>query len=164
MNTETIAFKYGDFCNLSVHIEGLRSLLRFLDHADEQLAAALRDGLRQSAQPVLSRARARAQAIQDDGTFAASLSIASRKKGSQWVLKSRDPQAGVKEFARHGAITRTSKGTPLANARLRARSGVGVPLRANAPRAMVPAVNESAPEVASSVERALAAVLEARHG
>lgn len=164
MKTEAIAFKYGDFANIAIHVDGLSALLRFLDHADADLEQALKDGLRDAAQPVLSRARANARSIQDDGTFANSLSIASTKKGARWVLRSRDRQAGVKEFARPGAVTRTSKGTPLADARLAKRSGVGVPLRANAPRAMVPAVNDSAPEVAYRVQMALERVLEACHG
>ena len=153
-------FESGGFGNYAVHVEGLRSLQAWAKEADPKLKKALTDALKETAQPVLRRARANASRIADDGTYGSSLSIGSRMNGSQIVLKSNDPAAGVKEFARIGAKTISSKGTKLADSRLRKKSGVGVPRRAHAPRVMVPAVNDSADEIESAVEARIAEVLE----
>lgn len=143
-----------------VEIEGLQDLMKWAKDADKDLKKAMSKGLKTAATPVLEKARANAQVIADDGTFAQSLSISQRKNGSQYVLRSTDPAAPVKEYARIGAKTRTSKGTPLADARLAKRSGVGVPLRANAPRVMIPAINDSVDEVKAQMEKAINEVLE----
>ena len=164
MRTEAVYFRSGEFGNFAVHIDGLSTLLRYLETADPKLEQGIKDALRAAAQPVLSKARANASGLSDDGTYSSSLSIASRKGGSQWVLKSDDPTAPVKEFARIGAKTITSKGTKRADARLAKHSGVGVPRRAHAPRAMVPAVNDSADEVKDAIDSELARILEGFHG
>ena len=161
MNSEVIYSKSGSHGSFQVSIDGLRTLMSFLKQANPELQQAMRKGLKEAvSDPVLPDARRRANAIADDGTFAASLSITSRANGSSWLLKSDDEAGPVKEFARKGARTRSSKGTPRADARLRMRSGVGVPLRANPPRAMVPAVNENIDEIKSRIDEALAKVLE----
>lgn len=164
MKTETVYFKSGEFGNFAVHIDGLSSLMRHLKESDPKLRKATAEGLKEAAQPVLTKARANASRIADDGTYRQSLAITTRRNGANIVLKSTDPAAPVKEFARLGAKTITSKGTPLANARLRKRSGVGVPRRAYAPRVMVPAVNDSTDEVMLRIQRRLARVLEGFNG
>lgn len=158
---EQVFFASGSFGNYSVHIKGLKSLLDYLKTADPKLEKAMKKSLKESGAPVLQKARANASSIADGGAYSSSLSLGTKSgKGTfQVLLKSSDEVAGVKEFARKGARTVTSKGTPLADARLRKRSGVGVPLRANAPRAMVPAVNDSADEVQARMEAALETVL-----
>lgn len=160
MNTETVYFQSGEFGNFAIQIDGLSTLMAFLKTADPALQKGMRDGLKEAVQPVLIRARGKASAIADDGTYAASLGVGSRANGSSWVLKSSDEAAGVKEFAHLGARTISTKGTPRANARFRKHSGVGVPRRAHAPRAMVPAVDESVDEVKSRIDAHLAKVLE----
>lgn len=148
-----------------IDIEGLKDLVDWAKKADPELKKAMNKGLKTASKPVLARAKANASAIQDDGTYKNSLTISQRKSGSQYLLRSTDPAAPVKEYARPGAKTRTSKGTKLADARLRMHSGVGVPHRANAPRVMIPAVNDSADEVMSLMENAIAEVLkEAENG
>lgn len=164
MNTETVYFHSGEFGNFAIRIDGLSTLMAFLKTADPELQKGIRDGLKEAVQPVLSRARGKASSIADDGTYAASLSVGSRANGSSWVLKSSDETAGVKEFARLGAKTVSAKGTPRANARLLKHSGVGVPRRAHAPRAMVPAVNESVDDVKNRIDAHLAKVLERANG
>lgn len=144
------------FTSYTVEVKGLDSLLNWLAHADKKLEKAMRAGLKDAMTPVLDRARANARRIQDDGTFAGSLSIASRKSGVQYVLKSTDPNAGVKEFARTGAVGRTEKWHG---------KRIGVPHRANKPRVMVPAVEDSADEVRKRIDERLEDVLkEAERG
>lgn len=164
MNSETVYFQSGEFGNFAIQIDGLDRLMKFLKESEPLIQQAMKDGLKEAVQPVLKSAKSKAQTIADDGTFAASLTVASRKNGANWVLKSTDPTAGVKEFARLGAKTITSKGTKLADARLAKRSGVGVPMRAYAPRAMVPAVNENTDLVKERIDAAIARVLESRNG
>ena len=137
------------FTGYTVEVKGLDDLINWIKHADPKLEKAMKKGLKEATEPVLKRARANANAIQDDATFRDSLSIASRKSGAQYVLKSDDVAAGVKEFAREGAVYRRN-----ANRR------VGVPHRANQPRVMVPAVEESADEVRDRIDACLAAVLD----
>ena len=144
------------FTGYTVEVKGLDSLMNWLAHADRKLEKAMRAGLKDAMSPVLERARANARRIQDDGTLADSLSIATRKSGVQYVLKSTDPNAGVKEFARAGAVGRTEKWRG---------KRVGVPHRANKPRAMVPAVEDSADEVKKRITERLEEVLkEAERG
>lgn len=164
MRTEIVALRpSGGNFNLVVRVEGLDTLMRFLKDSDPQMREALKRGLRESAAPVLGRARANASRIADDYTFGNSLSIRAYASGKV-VLHSRDEAAPVKEFARLGAKTISSKGTPLANARLRKHSGVGVPRRANQPRVMVPAVNDSAEDVKSRIDAKLEEVLRRADG
>lgn len=138
------------FTGYTVRVEGLDSLLRWMKDANPKLQRAFKKGLKEAMNPVLERARANAKRIQDDGTYAGSLAVASRKGGAQYVLKSTDPNAGVKEFAKPGAVGRTAK--------WRGRH-VGVPHRANKPRVMVPAVADSADEVQDRIDERLAEVL-----
>lgn len=160
MNTEAVYFKSGNAGNWAIHVEGLDSLLRFLDATDEDAAKALRDQLQAAASPALARARAYANTLADDGTYASSLKTVLRKTGYYLALRSNDKAARVKEFAREGARTLTSRGTPLANARLAKRSGVGVPRRVHAtPRAMVPAVNAAFESTWQGVNTALDRIL-----
>lgn len=165
MKTETVYFKSGAYGNFAIRIDGLDRLMKFLSTANPDLQKAIKRGLKEAAShPILPDAQRRANAIADDGTFASSLSVSSRANGASWVLKSDDPAAPVKEFAHLGAKTISSKGTKRANARLRKRSGVGVPRRAFAPRVMVPAVNENIDEVKSRIDRELEKVLERANG
>ena len=157
MSRSDMIFTDGSY---TVQIKGLSSLLKWLKDSDPKMRKGMRDGLRDAARPVLAKARANARAIADDGTMAGSLTITSRQGGAQWLLASSDEAAPVKEFARIGAVTISSKGTPRANARLREHSGVGVPRRANQPRVMIPAVNDSAESVRDTIDEALEKVLE----
>ena len=131
---------------------------------------ALKKGLKESMDPVLQKARANGRYIQDDGTYAESLSIASRSGGAQYILKSTDVAAGVKEFAKPGATRLVGKGSRSSTQRARKYAGqglgpglravrVGVPHRANKPRVMIPAVEDSAKEVEDRVDKCLAEVL-----
>lgn len=148
------------FTGYTVRVEGLDSLLRWMKEANPKLQKALRRGLKEAMSPVLEKARANARRIQDDGTYAASLAVASRKSGAQYVLKSTDPNAGVKEFARQGAVmVRSRANTERSRRMVAAHARVGVPHRANQPRVMVPAVADSAGEVRSRIEERLAEAL-----
>lgn len=150
----------------AVEVKGLDNLLNWLRHADPKLEKAMRDGLKEAASPVLDRARANARQIQDDATYANSLSISSRKGGAQYVLKSTDPAGPVKEFAHEGAVMLRSRTDTERSRRMVAnRARVGVPHRANAPRVMVPAVKDSSDEVKGRIEECMAKVLkEAERG
>lgn len=144
----------------TVEVKGLDDLLAWLGHADAKLEKAMRKGLKEAASPVLEKARANARSIMDDGTYAGSLSIASRASGRQYVLKSTDPQAGVKEFAREGAVMVQSRAHTERSRRMVAnRARVGVPHRANKPRVMVPAVDDSADEVRERIGTCIEDVL-----
>lgn len=149
--------------NQYVHIEGLESLMRFLRNADPKLKKAMQKGLKEAVSPVLERARSKAWSIADDGTYASSLSIASRKNGVEYVLKSTDVAAGVKEFARPGARYKPKSTDRRRNARNMSSFPVGVPHRANKPRAMVPAVEESQQEVIDRISVFLERALEEAH-
>lgn len=140
------------FTSHTVEVKGLESTINWLKHVDPKLEKAMRKGLKEASEPVLRKARANASKIADDGTFASSMSIASRANGSQYVLKSTDPAAGVKELAKPGAVRRSGPG--------RGKVRVGVPRRANKPRAMVPAVEDSADEVKDRIDERLAEVLD----
>lgn len=165
MKTETVYFQSGEFGNFAIQVDGLDRLMKFLKTANSELYKAARKGLRDAASnPVLSDAKRRANAIADDGTYAGSLTVSSRANGATWLLKSDDPAAPVKEFAHLGARTISTKGTKLANARFRKRSGVGVPRRAYAPRAMVPAVNDNSEKVKSRIDAELAKIMERANG
>lgn len=149
---------------LRVNVEGLPSLLRFLEGSDPELRKAMQDGLADAAQPVLAKARANASRIADDGTYASSMSIAARRNG-RVVLRSTDPAAGVKEFARPGAVYAPRRTDKRRNARAMRSFPVGVPKRANAPRALIPAVDDSAELVASRIAERIEQVLkEAENG
>ncbi len=164
------------YTGYTVQVEGLDSLHRWLKSADPKLDKAMRRGLKESMGPVLKQARANGRYIQDDGTYAESLSTASRKGGVQYVLKSTDPAAGVKEFAKPGATRLVGKSAKSSTQRARKRAGmpladglrevrVGVPRRANPPRVMIPAVHDSADEVVTRIDERLARVLEeVEHG
>lgn len=159
MKTEIFALKpSGANFNYVVSVEGLDTLMRFLKDADPQLRKALQQGLKEAAQPVLSKARANAQKIADDGTFAGSLSIRAYANGSI-RLRSNDEAAGVKEFARRGATYAPKPADRRRNARKMRSFPVGVPRRGNPPRAMVPAVNDSVDEVKDRIDAKLEEVL-----
>lgn len=163
MNTDVVVFKSGGNFNYSVSIDGLDSLMRFLKDSDPQMRKALQKGLKDAAQPVLTRARANAQRIADDGTYAGSLSIRSRSNGNV-VLRSNDEAAGVKEFAHRGATYKPKSSDKRRNARKMRSFPVGVPKRANQPRVMVPAVNDSIDEVKTRIDAQLEMVLRRADG
>lgn len=148
------------FTGYTVEVKGLDELLNWLRHSNPKLEKAMRKGLKDAMSPVLERARANARRIQDDATYADSLSVASRKSGAQYVLKSTDPNAPVKEFAREGAVmVRSRTNTERSRKMVAAHAKVGVPHRANAPRVMVPAVQDSADEVRERIEESIEKVL-----
>lgn len=163
MNTDVVVFKSGGNFNYSVSIDGLDTLMRFLKDSDPQMRKALQKGLKDAAQPVLTRARANAQRIADDGTYANSLSIRSRSNGNV-VLRSNDEAAGVKEFAHRGATYKPKSTDKRRNARKMRSFPVGVPKRANQPRVMVPAVNDSIDEVKTRIDAQLETVLRRADG
>ena len=151
------------YTGYTLKIEGLDSLNRWLKEADPKLKRALQKGLKDAMSPVLNQARANARYIQDDGTYAESLSIASRSSGSQYVLKSTDVAAGVKEFAKPGAMRLVGKSSRSSTQRARFRAGlglapglravrVGVPHRANPPRVMVKAVESSTQNIMDRID------------
>lgn len=141
---------------MTVKVEGLNDLMRNLEQTNANGERIVKAAIKESGSLVLATARAKASAFSSSGAFRSTLSIKDAGKGIK--LSSTDEAAGVIEFAKRGAKTRTSKGTALANARLAARSGVGVP-RGTQPRSMVPAVNENTlaiqNKVAFALERAL---------
>lgn len=141
-----------------ITVDGLAGLIHYLKDANPKLKRELSRKMRVLLKPVETRARANAQRVADDGTFASSIKLGSRANGEQWVLRATDPQAAVKEFAHRRARTRSSRGTPLAEARLRLRSGVGVP-RGNAPRALVPAVRGEEDRIIAGVNDVIDEVL-----
>lgn len=158
------------FTGRTVQIEGLDSLMRWAREADPKMKRALQAGIKDAMSPVLQRARANARYIQDDGTYAESLSVASRKSGAQYILKSTDPAAGVKEFAKPGAVRLVGKGSRSSTQRARLRAGqqigpglrtvrVGVPHRANPPRVMISAVEGETSEVLDRVNERINEVL-----
>lgn len=150
---------------LKIHIEGLKELIQWLKESDPKLKRGLAKGLKQAAQPVLQKARANASRIADDGTYAASLSISARQNGAQILLKSSDPQAGVKEFAHVGSRYAVKSTDKRRNARKMRYFPVGASRRANPPRVMVPAVNDSVEIVKENISQALEEVLkEASNG
>ena len=148
------------FTGYTVQVRGLDSLMKWLKQANPKLEKALKKSLKEAMNPVLDRARANARRIQDDATYAESLAVASRKGGIQYVLKSTDPNAPVKEFARPGAVMVKSRtNTERSRRMVAAHARVGVPHRANAPRVMVPAVADSADEVRQRIDERMARVL-----
>ena len=143
----------------TVQIEGLDSLMRWLKEADPKLQRALKRALKESMSPVLRDARSNAARIQDDYTYGASLAIASRKNGTQYILKTSDPNAGVKEFAREGAVMiRNRANTPRSARMVANHARVGVP-RGSKPRVMVPAVEGNADAVKRRMEACIEEVL-----
>lgn len=138
------------FTGYTVSIKGLDSLMLWLKDSNPKLHKALRKGLKESMTPVLQKSRANARRIQDDGTYAGSLSVGTRANGSQFVLKAIDQNAGVKEFARPGAVGRHGEWVG---------KHVGVPRRANQPRVMVSAVADSSDEIRDRIEARIAEVL-----
>lgn len=140
-----------------IHVEGLDELIEWFGETNADIETEILDGMLEAAQPILTAARANARAIADDGTFAGSLFLKANKRGKV-SLRSSDVAAGVKEFAKHGAVTRSSKGTPLANKRKLLRSGIGVPA-GEPPRAMYKAINEKANEVANNIDAKLDEIL-----
>lgn len=145
------------FTGMTVEVKGLEATLLWIERVDPKLQKAFKRGLRESVEEaVLPKARAKASRIADDGTYAGSLSVSSRANGAQYVLKSTDRNAGVKEFANPGATYRYGPG--------RGRTRVGVPRRAAKPRAMVPAVEESAERVLSRIDERMAEILDEVNG
>jgi len=158
------------FTGYTARVDGLDSLMKWAKEADTKLKKALQVGIKDAMTPVLEKARANARYIQDDGTYAESLSVASRKGGSQYVLKSTDVAAGVKEFAKPGAMRLVGKSSKSSTQRARFRAGmalapgiravkVGVPHRANPPRVMIPAVDGETFEVVDRVNKRIDEVL-----
>ena len=158
------------YTGYTVKVEGLDSLLKWMKESDPKMQRALKKGLKESMDPVLQKARANGRYIQDDGTYAESLSIASRSGGAQYILKSTDVAAGVKEFAKPGATRLVGKSARSSTQRARKYAGqglgpglkavrVGVPHRANPPRVMVKAVKDSEYTTKARIEARLAEVL-----
>jgi len=152
-------------------VKGLDELVNWIRHVDPKLERAMKKGLKDATKPVLQKARANAHFIADDGTYANSLSLGTRKGGTEYVMKSTDVAAGVKEFAKPGALRLVGKSSRSSTQRARARAGlalgpgtravrVGVPRRANPPRVMVPALDDSADEVKRRIDEQLAKVLD----
>ncbi len=165
MRTEIVALRpSGGHFNLVVHVDGLDKLMSFLKDADPRMREAVRQGLREAATPVLGRARANAYRIADDGTFAHSLSIRSYVSGRVVLRSSGDEAAGVKEFAHLGARYKPKPTDRRANARKMRSFPVGVPHRANHPRVMVPAVDDSVEDVKSRIDAKLEEVLRRADG
>lgn len=158
MNVEIVGTTKGNGFHQTVHVDGLDSLMKWLKLSDREMRDALQKGLKESAQPVLTAARANARTIADDGTFEKSLSIRAYASGAL-KLASTDPAARVKEFANLGAKYRSAQ-TPLARERLQRGAGVGVPLRGNPPRVMYRALDAEIGAVAQRIEEKLAEVLE----
>lgn len=152
---QTIVFSGGGNVSFAVHVEGLRDIIKVLDKGDAESTKEVYGAIGRAGSRVVASARANAQSIADDGTFASGMKIKKRVNG--FVLSNTTEAAAVKEFASRGARTISSKGTPLANARLKKKSGVGVPRRANKPRAMVPAVNDNIKYTEDMVTQALSA-------
>lgn len=147
------------FTGHAVEVKGLDETLNWLAHVDPKLQKALKKGLKEAMSPVLKAARANARKIQDDATYSDSLSVAQRKNGVEWVLKSDDYAAGVKEFANPGAtVVRSRTNSKRSRTMLALHSRIGVP-RGLPPRAMVPAVEESENEVRNRIDAAMAEVL-----
>lgn len=161
LNTDVTYFKSGAFGNLAISIEGLKPLIDGLKAADPQMEKAAKKAIKESGDVVLKAARANATSIADDGTYAASLSLGtrSRKESFEVVLKSSDPAAGVKEFAHLGARYAPKPTDKRQNARGMMSFPVGVPRRAYAPRAMVPAINDNVDATLERIDAALADVL-----
>ncbi len=159
MSTEIVYRQSGRFGNFVVSLDGFRELSRFFATSDPKMRNALRAGLRDAGQPVLHRAKANALSLGGKGTFAESLGIRAYSSGTLNLVSAGDEAAPVKEFAHLGARTISSKGTKLANARLRLHSGVGVPRARTQPRVMIPAVNDSVDVVRDRIERRIDEVL-----
>lgn len=145
----------------TVEVEGLDETLNWLKHVHPKMEKALKKGLKEAMAPALKRARARAGKIRDiDGFYADSLSVASRKGGAQWVLKSDDPAAGVKEYAKPGAVVvRSRTNSKRSRTMLALGSRIGVP-SGMPPRVMIPAVEDSESDVKERIDAALAEVLD----
>lgn len=164
------------YTGYTVQIEGLDSLLRWAKDADPKMQRALKRALKESMGPVLEEARANGRYIQDDGTYADSLSVGSRASGAQYVLKSTDPAAGVKEYAKPGAMRLVGKSSRSSTQRARLRAGmplgpglravrVGVPHRAMPPRVMIAAMETESPAIKNRVDSRIEEVLkEAENG
>lgn len=143
----------GDLASFFIYTDGLKETIATLEKSDKYVRLAVSSALNKSASPILAKARSLASRIQDDGTFASSLWTEVRPANMRLLLRSTgDPAAGVKEFAKRGAVTVTAKNTKLARARRLARSGVGVPA-GNPPRVMIPAVNDKAEMVAQNISQ-----------
>lgn len=158
MSTEIIANISSGNIGYSVKVDGLKELMNHLKKVDPALKNIVQNRLKEAAQPALNRARANARAIADDGTYEASLSLKARSNGNV-VLASNDIAAGVKEFARRGARYKPKSNDKRRNARKMYSFPVGVPLRANPPRVMVRAVNDSVYEIQERLETMLGEVL-----
>ena len=147
------------FTGHAVEVKNLEETLNWLAHVDPKMQKALKKGLKEAMSPVLEKARANAHRIQDDATYSESFSVAQRKNGVEWVLKSDDPAAGVKEFAKQGAVVvRSRTNSKRSRTMLALHSRIGVPAGLP-PRVMVPAVNESESEVRDRSDAAFAEVL-----
>lgn len=163
MNTDLITFESGGYYSCRIQVEGLNTLMRFLKQADPLLRKAIQRGLEEASQPILTKARANARAIADDGTFASSLTIVAGTTGKV-SLRSTDEAAGVKEFAKRGARYKPKPTDKRRNARKMTSFPVGVPKRANPPRVMIPAVDGSIEEVKDRIDAKLEEVLEGANG
>lgn len=151
----------GPYGNFVVQMEGLDVLMRALAQSDKAAQQGIKSGLERAGRPVLSQARANARRIADDGTFAARMSVRFRANASRMVLCNSDPAAGVKEYARPGATYRPRSDDKRRNARKMRTFPVGVPRRADAPRAMIPAVNSNVDTTRALIDAEVARAFEA---
>lgn len=152
----------------TITIDGLDSLMKFLKEADPQLRKAINQGIKEAASPILQDAKKNAWKIADDGTFANSLTMRSRANGGV-NLRSNDIAAGVKEFARPGAMRLVGKSARSSTQRARLRAGmplgkgtravrVGVP-KGYPPRVMYKSINENVSAVENRIAQKLDEVL-----
>lgn len=141
-----------------VNVGGLSSLMKTLKESDLEMHQAMQRGLAESARPLLAKARANAERIADDGTYASSMSIVVRQSGGI-ALRTTDPAAGVKEFARPGAVYKPKSTDKRRNARKMNSFPVGVPKRANQPRALYPAIDSEYQALASRIAQKIDEVL-----
>ena len=160
---------YASVVDGKIEIAGIDDLMAFLKEANPDLQKAIRKGLKEASQPILSAAKSNAGAIADDGTFRDSLSISARANGAKYLLRSNDVAAGVKEFAKPGAMRLVGQSSRSSTQRARLRAGlplgpntravrVGVPHRGTPPRAMVPAVDDNQAEVLDLIDEQMAKV------
>ena len=142
-----------------VNVGGLSSLMKTLKESDLEMHQAMQRGLAESARPLLAKARANAERIADDGTYTSSMSIAARRQSGGIALRTTDPAAGVKEFARPGAVYKPKSTDKRRNARKMNSFPVGVPKRANQPRALYPAIDSEYQALASRIAQKIDEVL-----
>lgn len=133
---------------LNIKVDGLKETMDSLKTINKQLVRDLKKGIRQDAKIILEDARNYASGLGGRGTYAQSLAMRTIKDGVR--IQSDDPAAGVKEFAKHGAVATRGK---------RRGKLVGVPM-GNPPRALVKSSEENQDLVVRMVEDRVAQIIE----